>query len=75
MQLGLTRDEIADMLVGSGDRMVKHFDELSKQAVDTDELSRLFSSMMVTVSASMQDIVLANNKKLMSDLQGLGLLK
>lgn len=75
MQLGLSQDEIAGMLVGAGDRMIRHFDEISSKRDDTDELGNLFSSMMVTVSASVMDIVLENNKKIVSDLQDLGLLK
>lgn len=75
MQLGLSSDEIALMLVDAGDRMEKHYEEITKQGTEAGELSRLLSSLMVTVSANVRDIVLANNEKLRSDLQELGLLK
>lgn len=75
MNLGLSSEEIAGMLAGAGDRMEQHYETIAQRAEPASELSRLFSSMMVTLSATVQDIVVANNQQVVRDLRQLGVLK
>jgi hypothetical protein len=75
MTLGLTSDDISRMLAGAGDRMEEHYAAITKLSEDTDEVSRLFSSLMVTISATVQDIVVRNNEQIMADLKAAGVLK
>lgn len=75
MPLGLTKEDISAMLAGAGERMEQNYQAMTKSSEQMGEIAGLFSSMMVTLSATVQDIVLANNEKMIADLKAQGLLK
>lgn len=75
MTLGLTKDEISAMLAGAGERMEQNYQSMTKTTEQMSEIAGLFSSMMVTLSSTVQDIVLANNDKIIGELKSQGLLK